>query len=73
MGILSGLMWLPFSWIIDHWVGTFHAVARTALVTAVWYMFPRSRFVAIPAVIVALYAVTIVVLEVRWRRTLRVA
>jgi hypothetical protein len=69
VGILSGLMWLPFSWIIGHWVGTFHAVARTVLVTTVWYMFPHARFVAVPAVIVAVYAVTVVVLEVRWRRT----
>src|SRR5207253_9373331 len=68
VGILSGLMWLPFSWIIGHWVGTFHTLARTALVVAVWYAFPRARFVVIPAVIVAVYAVTVIVLEVRWRR-----
>lgn len=29
VGVLTGLMWLPLSWIIQHWVGTFHAVART--------------------------------------------
>ncbi|HEX5273522.1 MAG TPA: hypothetical protein VFW33_23665, partial [Gemmataceae bacterium] len=68
VGILSGLMWLPLSWIIGHWVGTFHTLARTALVTAVWYVFPHARFIVVPAVIVAVYAVTIVVLEVRWRR-----
>jgi hypothetical protein len=68
VGILSGLMWLPFSWIIGHWVGTFHTLTRTALVTAVWYAFPLSRFIAVPAVIVAVYAVTIIVLEARWRR-----
>ena len=68
VGILSGLMWLPFSWIIGHWIGTFHTLARTALVTASWYLFPDSRFIAVPAVIVAVYAVTIVVLEARWRR-----
>jgi len=68
VGILSGLMWLPFSWIIGHWVGTFHTLARTALVTAVWYVFPHARFIVVPAVIVAVYAVTIIVLEVRWRR-----
>jgi ethanolamine transporter EutH len=68
VGILSGLMWLPFSWIIGHWVGTFHALARTALVTAGWYLFPTLRFVVVPAVIVMIYAVTIVVLEARWRR-----
>ncbi len=68
VGILSGLMWLPFSWLIGHWIGTFHTLARTALVTASWYLFPNHRFVAVPAVIVAVYAVTIVVLETRWRR-----
>jgi hypothetical protein len=71
VGILSGLMWLPFSWIIGHWIGTFHALARTTLVTASWYLFPNFRFVAVPAVIVAVYAVTIVVLEARWRRIQR--
>jgi hypothetical protein len=71
VGILTGLMWLPFSWLIEHWVGAFHALARTALVTASWYLFPRDRFVAVPAVIVAVYAVTIFVLEARWRRTHR--
>jgi hypothetical protein len=71
VGILSGLMWLPFSWMIEHWIGTFHTLARTALVTASWYWFPSHRFVAVPAAIVAVYAVTIVVLEGRWRRTRR--
>ena len=71
VGILSGLMWLPFSWIIGHWIGTFHTLTRTALVTASWYLFPGFRFIAVPAVIVAIYAVTIVVLEARWRRIQR--
>lgn len=71
VGILSGLMWLPFSWIIQHWIGTFHTLARTALVTASWYFFPNQRFIAVPAVIVAVYAVTIVVLEARWRSVRR--
>jgi len=68
VGILSGLMWLTFSWIIGHWVGTFHALARTVLVTAGWYLFPTLRFVVVPAVIVVIYGVTIIVLEARWRR-----
>jgi hypothetical protein len=71
VGILSGLMWLPLSWMIGHWVGTFHTLARTALVTASWYWIPNYRFVAVPVVIVAVYAVTIVVLEARWRRIQR--
>ena len=48
----ESLMWLPFSWIIGHWVGTVHALARTALVTAAWYLFPTLRFVVIPAELV---------------------
>lgn len=67
VGILTGLMWVPVSWIIGHPIGWFHAVARTFGVTAVWYLFPEHRFVVIPAVIVAVYVVTIVVLERRWR------
>jgi hypothetical protein len=65
VGILAGLMWLPFGWMIRHWVGTFHAVTRTVLCLAAWYAFPGSRFVVIPAVIVAVYAVTIVALARR--------
>lgn len=67
VGILAGLMWLPLAWIIQHWVGIFHSVARTVLVTAAWYLAPHRRFVVIPAVIVAVYAVTIAILEQRWR------
>lgn len=68
VGILTGLMWLPLSWIIRHWIGVFHAVGRTVLVTATWYLFPDDRFVAVPLVIVGMYLVTIAVLEQRWRR-----
>lgn len=66
VGILAGLMWLPFGWMIGHWVGTFHAVTRTVLCLAAWYLFPDRRFVVIPAVIVAVYAVTIVALARRY-------
>lgn len=34
VGILAGLMWVPFSWIIQHRVGLFHGIARTLLVLA---------------------------------------
>jgi hypothetical protein len=71
VGILTGLMWIPFSWIIQHWVGIFHTVTRTVLVTAAWYLAPHSRFVVIPAVIVGVYVVTIVILEQRWRAVSR--
>lgn len=67
VGILAGLMWLPLSWIIQHWVGQFHAFARTALVTFAWFAFPEQRFVVIPAIIVAIYLITIYVLAKRPR------
>ncbi len=68
VGILTGLMWLPFSWIIRHWIGLFHAIARTVLIVAAWYAFPDHRYVAVPLVILGMYAITIAVFEARWRR-----
>lgn len=62
VGILTGLMWLPLSWIIDHWVGIFHAVVRTVSVLGLWYVFPQHRFVVIPFAIVGIYMVTIAIL-----------
>lgn len=62
VGILTGLMWMPFSWIIQHWIGVFHSVVRTVSIVALWYLFPTQRFTLIPLVIVAIYVVTIVVL-----------
>lgn len=61
VGVLSGLMWLPFSGLIRHWIGLFHGLVRTALIVTAWYVFPHARFVAIPIVIVAVYLVTIAV------------
>ncbi|WP_409013852.1 DUF7010 family protein [Dyadobacter sp. CY356] len=55
-------MWLPLTWIIDHWVGVFHAVVRTIIVLILWYLLPQHRFVAIPFAIVILYIVTILIL-----------
>ncbi|MCZ8076934.1 MAG: hypothetical protein O9341_22690 [Paucibacter sp.] len=66
-GVLAGLMWLPYSWIIQHWIGAFHAIARALLCVSAWYAFPAQRFVAIPAVVVAVYLITIAVQERRWR------
>lgn len=65
IGILTGLMWLPFSWIINHWVGIFHSLIRTFLVLLLWYGLPEHRFVAIPFGIVIIYIVTIIILKNR--------
>ena len=64
-GILGGLMWIPLSWMIQHWVGLFHAIARTVLVVAAWFLFPDDRFVAIPVVIVIVYLISVVALATR--------
>lgn len=66
VGVLSGLMWVPFSGLIQHWVGLFHGVTRTVGIVAVWYLLPEARFVAVPAVIVAVYLATIFVLVRRY-------
>ena len=67
VGILTGTMWLPFSWIIKHWVGIFHAISRTVLVVCLWYIFPDYRFIAIPFLIVLIYIITLVILARRER------
>lgn len=67
VGILTGLMWIPFSVLARHWIGFFHAGVRTLGIVAMWYLLPEYRFTAIPAVVVAVYLITIVVLEKRYR------
>lgn len=62
VGILTGLMWVPLTWIIDHWFGLFHAIVRTILILVLWYVFPSDRFITIPLVIVAIYIISIVIL-----------
>lgn len=68
VGILAGLMWIPFSWIIQHWVGYFHGVARTILLVAAYYLFPEQRFVVLPFIIVGIYSITILALLLRYRK-----
>lgn len=65
VGILTGLMWLPFSWIIKHWAGIFHTLTRTITVLILWYLLPDYRFIAIPFTIVLVYIVTIIILRNR--------
>lgn len=67
VGILTGIAWLPVSYLIKHWIGYFHSIVRTLLVVLAWYVFPEQRFIVIPGVIVVLYGISIFVLEMRWR------
>ena len=65
VGILTGLMWLPFSWIVKHWVGIFHTLTRIILVLILWYLLPEYRFIVIPFGIVLVYMVTLIILRGR--------
>ncbi len=65
VGILTGLMWVPLTWIIDHWVGLFHSIVRIILILILWYLFPSDRFITIPFAIVLVYIVSIVILKDR--------
>jgi len=65
VGILTGLMWLPFSWIIKHWVGIFHTITRTIAIVALWYLLPEYRFIAIPFTVVLIYIITLLILKTR--------
>ena len=65
IGILTGTMWMPFSWIIKHWVGIFHAVLRTVLAVILWYVLPEYRFTTIPFAIVLIYIITLIILKNR--------
>lgn len=65
VGILTGLMWVPLSWIIDHWVGLFHSITRTILILVLWYLLPSDRFIAIPIAIVFVYIISIIILRNR--------
>ncbi len=67
VGILSGLMWFPFSWMIKHWVGIFHTLVRTVSIVVLWYLFPENRFTVIPFAIVAVYIGSIIILSNRKR------
>ena len=67
VGILAGTMWLPMGWILQHWVGAFHAIGRTVLLLALHYAFPEDRYVAVPLGVVAMYLLTLPILEHRWR------
>ena len=69
VGILTGLMWVPLTWIIDHWVGLFHSIVRTILVLILWYLFPSDRFVVIPIAIIIVYIISIIILKNRKIKT----
>jgi hypothetical protein len=68
MGIMTSLMWITFSWIVQSPIGYLHCAVRIALILIVWYRFPEHHFQTVPAVVVVTYLVTIAALESRWRK-----
>lgn len=66
LGVLTGLMWVPMSPLLGHWIGAAHAIVRTTLVLTVWLLLPEDRFTAVPLVVVATYLATLPVLWKRW-------
>lgn len=65
LGIGLGLHWVVFSWIINHPLGTIHAVLRTALVTGLWWLFPAHPIPAVAAAVVVSYLYAIGALAAR--------
>jgi len=68
VGILGRLMWMPFSWAIQHWIGYFHSISRTIAIVTCYFVAPEHVFVTIPAVIVVIYIISIYVQEKRYAR-----
>lgn len=65
LGIGLGIHWIVFSWIIGHPLGIIHAVLRTGLVTALWWLFPDNRIAAVAIGVVVAYAYSIYALSTR--------
>src|ERR1035437_8917542 len=65
LGIGLGIHWIVYSWIIQHPVGLIHAMLRTGLVVTAWSAFPNGRMLAIPAVIVMVYLISLVMMARR--------
>jgi hypothetical protein len=62
LGIGLGIHWIVYSWIIQHPVGLIHAILRTGLVVTAWSAFPSRRMLAVPAVIVIVYLISLVLM-----------
>lgn len=54
-----GLHWIVFSWTVGHPVGLVHALLRTALVSAAWWLLPDTRVAAVAAAVAFTYLVSV--------------
>lgn len=67
LGIVSGMMWLPISWTLEHNVGLIHTISRTVLCLVTWLIFPELSYVLIPFIIVAIYIISLYQLVNRYK------
>jgi hypothetical protein len=65
VGIGLGLHWIVFSWLVGQPVGIAHALLRSALVGAVWWLVPDARVAAVSAAVVVAYVASIATLSRR--------
>jgi hypothetical protein len=54
-----GMHWIVFSWTVDHPVGLLHALLRTALVSAAWWLLPDARVPAVALAVAITYLVSV--------------
>ncbi|MBT1064527.1 hypothetical protein KJY73_13135 [Bowmanella sp. Y26] len=59
LGVALGIHWIIYSWIVQHPLGIVHAILRTLLVVAAWFIFPSQSVLAIGLAIVLVYCISI--------------
>ena len=65
LGIGLGLHWVVYSWVVQHPLGIIHAVMRTVLVVAAWYLFPEYRIFVVSVAVVIAYSVSLILMLTR--------
>ena len=41
LGIILGVPCMILGWILRHWIGSFHAIARSMLIIVAWFLLPE--------------------------------
>jgi len=59
LAIGYGLHWIVFSWTVGHPLGLVHALLRTALVSAAWWLLPEERVSAVALAVAITYLVSV--------------
>jgi len=60
VALALGLHWIVFGWIIGSPLGLIHALLRTFLCTAAFFLFPAHGLLAVAASVVICYTITMV-------------